>query len=350
MPTTRPGTKLNKEGVCQACTNYDNRKNVDWLRRYRMIEELCGEFREPYGYDCAIPVSGGKDSHFLVNIVKNKLNMNPLLIRIEDGFSITDAGRHNVKNLSDTFGCDLVSYTPNISFLRRMTRWSFENLGNFPFVDYMIYNISCNIASRHGIELVFFGENPRYEYGLTDVDLPRVELPVLDPKLEQWMHRNIELRERISFIDASIENSFIKPHYMSYYVPWSGHGNYEFAKTVGFKDLTGEWDRAGTIENYDSIDSIGWQISNYLKYVKFGYGRATDIASRLIREDKMTRKEAVELVSQIDKRLDMFILNDFIDFTKYSREEFWNIINKFQNRDIFELDQDKKWRKKYPLT
>lgn len=275
--------------------------------------------------------------------------MNPLLIRIEDGFSITEAGSHNVKNLSDTFGCDLISYTPNISLLRRMTRWSFENLGNFPAVDYTIYRISCSIAAHYGVELIWFGENPAYEYGLTDIDSSKVELPQWEPKLLEWLYKSADEREITLFADIVSIPDTIKPHYMSYYIPWSGYDNYVFAQTVGFKDLTGEWEREGTIENYDSIDSVGWQLSNWLKFIKFSYGRGTDVASRLIREGKMTRPEAVELVNEVDKRLDGRVLNDFLNFTGYSFEEFWNIIDKFQNRDLFELDSDKKWRKKYPL-
>ena len=65
----------------------------------------------PYGasngnnYDCAIAVSGGKDSHFQTHIIKDKLKMNPLLLSVGN-FEWTDAGRKNLDNLSDAFGCD----------------------------------------------------------------------------------------------------------------------------------------------------------------------------------------------------------------------------------------------------
>ena len=107
MPSTRPGITFNKEGICAGCLSYENRKNVDYSKRWEEFKVLCDKYRGmngPNGYDCMIAVSGGKDSHFQVYILKEVMGMNPLLVSAEDNFPMTEAGKHNIKNISEAFG------------------------------------------------------------------------------------------------------------------------------------------------------------------------------------------------------------------------------------------------------
>ena len=72
---TMPDTRI-------ACTNYEARKNVDWDARFEEFKALCDKYRGcngPGGYDCAVAVSGGKDSHFQVYMLKEVMGMNPIL-------------------------------------------------------------------------------------------------------------------------------------------------------------------------------------------------------------------------------------------------------------------------------
>ncbi len=116
MPNSRPGIVFGSNGVCSACQTYEKRKTIDWDKRYKELEALCDKYRGSNGnsYDCAIAVSGGKDSHYQVDLMKNKLGMNPILFSVEDNFPMTEASKHNIKNISEAFGCDVISLKPNI--------------------------------------------------------------------------------------------------------------------------------------------------------------------------------------------------------------------------------------------
>ena len=112
MPDTRPGISFDAEGVCTACRHYEARKEVDWAARFKEFEALCNKYRGmngPGGYDCAVAVSGGKDSHFQVYMLKEVMHMNPILFSAEDNFPMTEAGKHNLKNISEAFGCTIIS-------------------------------------------------------------------------------------------------------------------------------------------------------------------------------------------------------------------------------------------------
>ena len=101
MPDTRPHITFNTEGVCIACQNNERKKDVDWDARFEELKVLCDKYRRKKEgeYDCIIAVSGGKDSHYQVHVMKEVLGMNPLLITVEDFFTMTEDGKNNVKNI-----------------------------------------------------------------------------------------------------------------------------------------------------------------------------------------------------------------------------------------------------------
>ena len=124
--------------------------------------------------------------------------------------------------------------------------------------------------------------------------------------------------------------------FMSYFVPWDGERNYRIAKRYGFQDLVHEWKREGNIEDFDQIDSIAYIVHLWLKYPKFGFARATDIACRWVRKGKITREEAKKLVMEHDHKLDQRAMEDFITFMGYKPRQFWDIVEQFWNPELFE--------------
>lgn len=327
MPNTRPG--LIFEGrTCQACLNYEKRREIDWEKRWNELRALADLYKEVYAcsaYDCVIGVSGGKDSYFITHLVKEKLGMRPLLVRVADGFSVSEAGEHNLRNLVSHFNCDLIEITPKA--LPEIIRRSFEEFGNFPYVDYMIYTIPNLMAERFYTGKAFFGENPAYEYGSTQTD--SWEVKVDSSPERQWLSEKFGNTSPL-LLHLPKSSSI----YLSYFAPWSGYEHYLLAKGMGFIEL--EWERAGNIESYDQMDSVGWQVSHWLKFQKYGYGRVTDIACRLIREGRLRRGEAIELVRERDHKLDPVILADFLLVTGYTEAEFYEISDKFANRELLE--------------
>ena len=120
----------------------------------------------------------------------------------------------------------------------------------------------------------------------------------------------------------------LNPSYLSYFVPWDSHHNYEVAKRYGFRHMEREWGREGAIENYNQIDSPAYLINHWFKYAKFGNTNVTEMASRYIRAGVMSREEAVELVEKRDANLDQKILDDFTSFVGISTKDFWKIADK----------------------
>jgi len=356
MPDTKPGLVLNEQGICQACVHYEMRKSADWNTRFKKLEELTQRYKRNDGYyDSIVTVSGGKDSHFQVYIFKEVLKMNPLLIAVGDPFTKTKAGLHNIKNIGETFNCDLLTLQLSPDLVRRMVRIAFEEFGSPTWpIDQAIYAYPLKMAIKLNIPLVVYGENVSWEYGgVLDKETYSAKDQINNTVAKKidwkfWFDKGIK-KEEINMLiyptQEEIENANLDPIYLSYFIPWDGHKNYEIAKKYGFKDLTHEWIREGYIENYDQIDSIAYLINPWLKYQKYGFARVTDVVGYWIRSGKITKEEGLKLIKEHDHKLDQKVLDDFLEFTGYTYKEFWNIVDKFYNKNIFEKIDDR-WRMK----
>jgi hypothetical protein len=100
----------------------------------------------------------------------------------------------------------------------------------------------------------------------------------------------------------------------------------------------------GTYRNYVGIDEKINRIHQYLKVLKFGYGRATDHACEDIRNGRLSREEAKLLVREHDlKELSRYYVDDFIEFIDMSREDFDAALERFRNADIWARDSHGRW-------
>ena len=348
MPDTRPGEwktlaePFDKDGVCVACRNYEKRKTINWDARWKLLEDTCNKYRKSDGnYDCVIPVSGGKDSTFLVYTMREVLGMNPLLVNVSDPFTHTKAGEANLHNVSDTFNCDVVQFRISEDLFRRAARSNFEEfLEPLILVEAAIYTIPLAMAMRYKIPFLVQGEDPNYEYGSTEKDSPTLnrhyEKILNAAGLDFWTKRGFSERELNCLVlpNDTLGDTHAIP--MSYYVPWNDYEHMELAKRWGFRDLAHEWKREYAFEDFNQIDSQGWVVDLWCKWPKFGYARATDIACRWIRESRITRDEALRITKEKDPILDEVAFRDFLDFTGYSVREFWSTVEKFWNPMLFE--------------
>lgn len=356
MPNTRPGITFNEDGVCIACQNNERKKQVNWDARMEELKALCDKYRRKNlgEYDCIIAVSGGKDSHYQVHIMKEVMNMNPLLITVEDFFTMTEAGKHNVKNISDAFGCNMISFKPNRRAAKVISLYMFEKYGRpLWYVDRLLYTVPLYYAAALNIPLLVYGENVSYEYGgVNDNETYSAREQVFngvapDIDLQELVDTGVP-RDELAYLEAPTRVMLdkLEPIYLSYFVEWNGVKNYEFAKRRGFKDLTHEWDRTNHIENFNQIDSYGYLLNAWMKFPKYGHAYATDYAARWVRYGMLTREEAVKLAEERDHNIDPKIIDDFCNFTGMTIKEFYEALDKLYNKELFVKNAWGQWRLK----
>ena len=359
MPDTRPNIKFINE-VCTACINFEKQKTTNWDERWKELEKVCDTYRgnSENDYDCAIAVSGGKDSHFQTYVFKEKLKMNPLLITVGN-IDWTETGRKNLENISETFGVDIIMKQPNRKLTRKMFRKAFEKIGSPSwYLDYQMYSFPVKMCIKLGIKLLVYGEDVNYTYGGEyDKETPSaMSQPLNDvskPVWKEWFKDDeiseLDLKSIRQPTMDECKDAELNPIYLSYFVPWNSHHNYEVAKRWGFHHLGHEYEREGFIENYDQIDSIGYLLNIHMKYLKFGHASATDNASRWIRYGMENREEMIPIVEKQDSQLDQGVVDKFCEFVEMSPRDFWKTMDKWYNRDLFDQDRDGVWHPKFKV-
>jgi len=273
----------------------------------------------------------------MVYWLKFKMGMNPLLVTVGDLFTKTKAGKRNFDNLGGTFGCDHILFNINPYFFRWATRECFERyLDPLRLVEQVIHTFPFRIAAKFGINLIFFGESD-FVYGGSKVERASA-LPALEQELT---HYDAKFWKELGAYDDelgpldSFDYSDVEAYWTSYFVPWSSLNNLKTATRFGFETLEDEWLREGSIDNFEQIDSVGYMTHIWLKYPKFGFQRVSDIASRRIRDGVLSKEKAKELILLHDKCLDPISRQDFCRALEYTKDEFWGIVNRFWNQDIF---------------
>ena len=309
MPDTKPGLILDEAGICQACRHAERKKGIDWDLRLKELEDLCERYRGRNGdyYDCAIAVSGGKDSHFQTYVMKEKMKMNSLLLSV-DNFSWTEVGRHNIQNLSEAFGCDILMLSLNRRVAKKMLRKGFEK-GGIPtwYWDRTVNSWPVSMCIKLGIPLLVYGENVSIEYGgplkeETYSARDQINNDVAK-KLDwsYWVDEEIKMKDLNPCLyptEEEIDRADMEMIFLSYFFNWNGADNLEIAKKYGFKTLEDEWKREGFIEDYDQIDAIGYLVHPWLRYYKFGFARATDVCGYWLRTGRIGKQEAIQLIKE----------------------------------------------------
>jgi hypothetical protein len=320
MPDTRPGSQF-ANGICLACRNYENRKQIDWQSRRKMLEQICEQrIAQHAEYDCVCPVSGGKDSTVIVAELV-ALGMRPLLVTVTDEFTKSKAGSHNVKNISQHFDLDHLIFRHSPQTFVQNTLHDFRNeLHPLKWIEEKIYETPIRVAKRFDIPLVFFGENSSYEYGSSN------EL--------NWLHPCSDETTKVYFFFA--------------FQPYNEMENCQTAKKHGFRCLDDfdEWFRQGNIENFTQIDSIAYIIQLWTKFPKFGFQRVSDIASRMVRKGQMTKDQATMLIRERDFVCDPAAKRDFCKSVGISESEFDATVDRHANRSILVRDSLNRWRRR----
>lgn len=354
MPETKPDLVLDDEGVCNACRSFQARDDIDWGVRKKELENILDRYRskDQKNYDCIVPVSGGKDSHFQV-IRLLELGMNPLCVT-STTCSLSEIGRKNIESIKN-LGVDYIEYTTNKVIRRKLNKFALANIGDISWPEHVtIFTVPVRIAVQFDIQLIVWGENPQNEYGgpaaaAKDRVLNRRWLEEFGGLLglrvtDMIGQEGIQQYHMIPYTypsDAELKKAGVTGLFLGYYFPWDGYRNSLVAQGFGFRTYHKYVE--GSLANYENLDNYQTGIHDYFKFLKYGFGRATDIACLHIRRGRLSREEGMQLVKKHDGKFPWKYLGkpieEILDEIDLNMEEFVEICNKFTNKKIFKCNR-----------
>lgn len=345
MPESRPRISFDENGVCNACQWAKEKKtNIDWNARGEELAVLCKKFRSPNGFDCIVPVSGGKDSSYVAYKMKHDLNMNVLAITITPDLQL-EVGKENLENFIE-HGYDHIKVTPNPIISRKINKIGFVEQGR-PLLGWQIAVQATifRMAVLLRIPFVMFGEDGEAEYGGSsklqqsacyDVEHSiKVYLEGNDPKrflniatekeLYWWMYPSAdEMRE----LNLSVAH-------WSYFENWDPYEHYLLSKDkCGLKEVKER--SLSTYNNFAQTDTCLYDLHTFLMYAKFGFGRCSQDVGIDIRRGAMTRKQALALAQRFDGEYSDRFVPQYLEYFDLTRKEFDSVIDKHTNKELFE--------------
>ena len=348
----KPDLFFNKEGVCSACTAFESRKNIDWVQREKEFKQLVFEIKaQKHQYDCVIPVSGGKDSTYQT-LKALEYGLNPLAVTATTDY-LSNIGRANLDNIS-SLGVDHIEVTANTKLRRKINAYTLREIGDISWAEHVtIFTIPVRIAIQFGIPLIVWGENPQSEYG---GPYQAQEARKLDQRWLQEYGGLIGLRvsdliesgfgterELKLYTYPNLDLKTTNGIFLGQYFPWDGLENAIVAAQNGFKEYYGPVEGVGY--GYENLDNYQTGIHDYFKYLKFGFGRCTDLVSSHIRRNRLTRGEAIEMVLFYDGKFPSTYLGksfeEILGPLEINIDEFLEICNKFANKELFECHKGK---------
>lgn len=338
---------FDEEGVCSGCRVHEEKDAPGWEERARKLESILEQYRSNSGrnYDCIIPVSGGRDSYFIVHTIKNVYKMNPLLVSYNHHYN-TRRGLRNYAYLKTLFNCDAVEMVVEPGKVKKITRASLSRMGSMYWhvlAGSTVFPVQA--AVRFKVPLIIWG----HHQGLDQVGMfshhdevemtrkYRKEHDLMGCEAEDLLAGDSALSEFdvLPYVyphDKELEKTGVRGIYLGNYIRWDSKAQHE--KMIdGFGYETTQQQR--TFDTYNDVDCHHYSgIHDYIKFLKWGYGKATDHASREIRLKRMTRQEGIELVRRYQdvKPADLPL---FLGWLGMSETEFYSHVDKFRDPRVW---------------
>jgi N-acetyl sugar amidotransferase len=355
LPDTKPDLVIDEEGVCSACRYFERRPEVDWDARRRQLLDLVERHRADNegGWDCLVPVSGGKDSTFQV-LQLLELGLNPLCVTATT-CDLSDIGRANIDNLR-SLGVDHVTFSPNPVVRRTLNRIGLREVGDIAWPEHVgIFTIPVRAAVAYRVPLIVWGENSQHEYG---GPATAADNHVLD---RRWLEEfggllglrvadlvgmdGLRERDLLPYrypSDDELRSVGVTGVFLGYFVSWDGYTNALVAQARGFRSYG--VNAEGSLVDYENLDNHQHAIHDYFKFLKFGYGRATDQSALHIRRGRLDRTLAIDLVRDLEGRFPWTYLGKPLEAIlagiDVELNEFRLLCDRFTNRRLFLRDAD----------
>ena len=350
IPNTRPNIEISEDGICNACISHLEKSEIDWSQRETIFQKVVEHAKsKSQGYDCLIPVSGGKDSTWQF-LKCRKYGLKPLAVTWKTP-ARTEIGAKNLANLV-SLGVDHIDYQINPKVERKFLYRSLVQYGTTGIPMHMaIFNIPLKIALRFNIPLVVWGENSAFEYGGTKEERTGFKLDSRWLKkygvthgttAYDWVSDELTQKELTPYFgptEDELDGGGVLAVFLGYYFKWDPEITFQVAREYGFQ-IHPEGPKTG-FYNYADIDDDFVSIHHYLKWYKFGFTRSFDNLSLEIRNGRINRDEAIRILRDRGDETPHDDIVKFCNFTGISAKHFFEVIEQFRNSNIWSQKKGK---------
>ena len=347
LPETHETIDYNDQNVCNLCQSFDYKtQNINWDERKKLLDQLVEKFRGKSDYDCIVPFSGAKDSTYQLYYLMKEYRLKPLVVRFNHGFLRKTVLDNTVRTLKK-LGADFLEFTPNWMIVKKLMMEAFRRKTDFCWHCHTgIFSYPLRVALMYKVPLVFYGEstaefenyydfrddkidyydekkfNIKYTLGITAQDMHGMIDKKNDP---------VDIRDLLPYTYPNredIKKLKLTPVALGSFINWDATKQTDIIK----KELGWENDELEHVpseynQNGDKIECFMQGTRDYVKWLKRGYSRMSQINSLLVRNGKMTPSRAKELNEKYDG-VKPHSLEVFLEYMGLEEKEFNEIVQK----------------------
>ncbi|MAG39038.1 LPS biosynthesis protein [Candidatus Woesearchaeota archaeon] len=343
------------EGICSGCRIHEEKDLIEWSEQGNKLSGILNDYKckTPEKWDCIIPVTGASDSYFIVDTIKNKFKMNPLLVSYNKHYN-TELGIRNLAYLRTIFDCDIITKTVDPKIVKKITRATLNERGSIYW--HILAGSTAfpvQIAVKFKIPLIIWGVHQGCDQVGMFSHLDEVEMTGKYRRDHDLIGLDEEylLDGNYGIEDGDIE-AFTYPHakeiesvgvrgiYLSNYIRWDTKAQHEkMIDKYGYESGIAQ----RTIDNYNYVDCHHYTgLHDYIKFLKFGYGKITDNVNREIRFGRLSRNEGIDLIKSyqfiIPKEIHLFC-----EWLGITQSELFENIDQHRDSDIWTYNENNGW-------
>src|SRR3989344_6188927 len=233
---------FDKDGVCSGCRIHEEKDSLDWSARFELLRELTSAYKNRSGgnYDCIVPVSGARDSYFIVHTVVKTLGLRPLLVTYNKHYN-TERGIRNLAYLRTLLGCDIFTQTVSPATVKKITKVTLSKMGSMYWHCIAGQTVlPVQVAARFKIPLIIWGAHQGLDQVGMFSHIDEVEMTRKYRKDHDLMGYEAEdlIDETMDVTEADLQ-PFLYPHdkeiekvgvrgmYLNNYIRWDSKAQHE---------------------------------------------------------------------------------------------------------------------------
>ena len=335
MPETHETIVFDEAGVCNICRQHEyKREKVDWEARKKVFADTIEEYRGKYDYDCLVPFSGGKDSTFVLYEMMKTYKVKPLVVSFDHGF-FRPKHLQNTDAVLTKLGVDYLKFRPNMQIVKKLMIESLRRKGDWCWHCHTgVFSWPMQMAIKLNIPLLIWGESTAEYTSYYDFDEQEEQN---EEAFNKYINLGITAEDMVGMLnDPTVTARDLMPY---------TYPRLKDLKAINYKSIcygtSHPWDVRKQVKLIK--EELGWEndeveglpdqygytkrecafngVRDYLKFIKRGFGRTTQLTTDDIRAGVMERDTAVGLIQENDGKKPAS-LDPFLDFIDMNEQEF----------------------------
>lgn len=310
-----PGICFNTNGVCNFCCEY---KKIEYLGVKALSRDLKTVKRGAGSYDCVVPVSGGKDSTYVLYYLTKMLGLKTIAVNYDNGFTHPFA-TENLRHITKILGVELITIQGNQRSYLVGNLKAYLARPSVAMVPMMctgcrvgIVGSACKVARDRDVNVIVIGWS-----SIEDTPFKNNFLTIDGGSVVRGLIKNVVLNPRYLLYGGAITH--VKDYLYNYtHVRQWGtilqtlHPGIHQISFFDYIEYNPEQIQKELSEKvgWSSLDpDNSWQfdcriksLQNCLYHIAAGFTASNDYLSAKIREAYITREQALRLLKKQNER------------------------------------------------